>query len=296
MVASKWCTSLTYQKIRRLYLASITTTYMVPRLIVFFLACSEYTIHCKKIILHLSSLFETTHFVELNVKIPSGVFVVEDAVSHPLPSYIASTPQTSEQFLLLSESHVSEDKTPVDFIDIVMAFNWKHVTNGRLSPTMTFKRNERVHFRAVNAGVEPAVALSIENHKLILYAMDGYPVPEPKELDSVTLDAGVRAEFFVKFDTPGTFQFKRGPWNMGIRGAEMCVAVFGIDADKCISYDEERDVGTIVVLDEEVESDLTVDDPIAIPAKTRSSSKPAMDPYLKNLLKLPKAGSREITL
>lgn len=223
----------------------------------------------------------------------SGFFVVEDDTIHPVPSSIAATPQSSEHFLLLSESRIHDDGVPHDYIGIAMDFDWNHVTNGQLNPTFTYKKGERVYFRAVNAGVEPAIYLSIENHKLTPYAMDGYPMPKATEVDEVTLDAGARAEFVVEFNTPGTYKFKRGPWNFGVEG-DLCMEVFEIEADTCVSFDKEEQVATIVVLEEEIETIPTMDISIALDAAR--TSKPAMDPYLQSLLELPNAGSRVITL
>jgi len=226
----------------------------------------------------------------------SGFFVIEDEdpISDPVSSYIASTPQISEHFLLLSESKTNEDNVPVDFIHILMEFDWEHVTNGQLNPTLTFNKGERVHFRAVNAGVEPSMALSIDNHTLVAYAMDGYPIPKPEETDSLRLATGIRAEFIVKFDTPGEYKFKRAAWNGRIEG-EACQELFNISDDKCISFDKETNVALIVVLDQELaETNVTIDewDPTDSIAKP---SKPVMDPYLESLLDLPKAGHRIIT-
>ena len=99
-----------------------------------------------------------------------------------------------------------EDGVPNDYVSIVMDFGWEHVTNGQLNPTLTYKKGEHVHFRTVGAGIEPQMYLSIENHTLLPYAMDGYPAPKPSEVEMLTLDTGVRAEFLVKFDTPGTYK------------------------------------------------------------------------------------------
>lgn len=205
----------------------------------------------------------------------------------------ASYPQASEQFLLLSQSKIHEDGLPADFINIVMEFDWDQVTNGELNPTLTFKKNERVRFRAVNAGVEPSMELSIENHTLTPYAMDGYPMPNPQNEESITLGAGVRAEFFVLFDTPGTYKMKNAPWNMRITGVEMCNTTFQIPAKTCISFDIETVVASIIVLDDEM---YNMFDPVESGQVSRTSAGAVMHPYLESLLALPMAGSRNITL
>ena len=104
-------------------------------------------------------------------------------------------------------------------------------------------KGEHVYFRAVNAGVEPPEYLSIEDHKLIPYAMDGYPVPNPIiEVDELTVDAGARADFLVIFDTPGEYEFKCRGWNAGLPIPN-------------ISYDKNSTVASITITEEEVEQE-----------------------------------------
>ena len=231
-----------------------------------------------------------------------GAFVIEDPASHQVTANIAVAPQVSEHFLLLSESKMYEDGSPVNFIPIVMAFDWTHVTNGQVNQTFHFKKGETVHFRTVNAGVEPPMFLSIEGHELIPYAKDGFPIPSPQVTDTVHIGAGMRSEFLVKFDTPGTYRFVRGPVNFGIAG-ELCGIVFGMPPEvvTCVSFDKEDTIANIVVSEEEVETDDTIElwDPSNAnvqPAKVRSAGIEEMAPYLKSLLDLPNAGSRTITL
>lgn len=211
----------------------------------------------------------------------------------------SSEPVTSaepEQFLLLSETKTHPDGTPQDFVAVLMDFEWEHVTNGDLNPTMTFKKGEQVLFRAVNAGIEPAMTVSIEGHTLLPVSYDGYPNPNPESVESVTMDGGARADFVVKFDTPGTYKFTRAGWNAGVQGP-VCQALFNIPADKCISYDKETDVGTIVVLDEELSSESEISNEIpSISKESRSGNTPEMHPYLESLLEMPMMESRIITL
>ena len=63
-----------------------------------------------------------------------------------------------------------------------------------------------------------------------------------------------------------------------------------IELEKCISFDKEQHVATIVVVDEEIETN-EMENPVLA-----EGTKPSMDPYLEDLLQLPNAGSRTITL
>jgi FtsP/CotA-like multicopper oxidase with cupredoxin domain len=155
-----------------------------------------------------------------------------------------------EQFMILSEFLGDESGLPVPDFPIVMAFNWKHLTNGQVGDNYTLEYNagDVVLFRVVAAGVEPAMSLTLEAHNVTVLAMDGFVVPESYSTDTITLIGGQRIEFIVQFDTPGTFTWRRAPWNLGgITGVEACNASFGIPAPNCISFDVERTVATVVV-------------------------------------------------
>ncbi len=179
----------------------------------------------------------------------------------------------------------------MDFIPIVMAFDWTHVTNGQVNPTFHFKKGETVHFRTINAGVEPPMILSIEGHELIPYATDGFPIPSPQMTNTVHISSGTRSEFLVNFDTPGTYRFVRGPANFGISG-ELCSILFGLPPEvaTCISFHKEDTVANIVVSEEEVETDDNIE--LWDPLNASRGGSDEMSPYLKSLLDLPNAGSR----
>ena len=80
-------------------------------------------------------------------------------------------------------------------------------------------------------------------------AYDGYPQPSTAEQSVLTVDSGARVEFLVRFDTPGTYTMRRLPWNYGLSGVELCERNFGIAAEACVSWDQERVIATIVVED-----------------------------------------------
>lgn len=183
----------------------------------------------------------------------SGAFLVSGE-NDPYQA-IADDDTASEVVLVVSESYTYEDGTPQNSIPIAMAFDWDTVTNGELNPTITFQTGETAYFRMVNAGERPAVILSIDEHSMMPISTDrGYPTPDAgTEVDTLTIDAGARADFKVVFDKPGTYVMRRGPWNLGVVGPA-CQAVFGIPVDTCVSYDKETIVATIVVTDDVVES------------------------------------------
>jgi FtsP/CotA-like multicopper oxidase with cupredoxin domain len=134
----------------------------------------------------------------------------------------------TEIFLMLGESsQIPENPmdptgprttSPAFLLSVVFDFSWRHITNGHYGDetVFTFKKGETVLFRAANAGTEPPMPLSIDDHMLLPIAYDGFPVAELNPTDIVTIHAGSRAEFMVKFDTPGNYTFRRNPVNFGM--------------------------------------------------------------------------------
>jgi FtsP/CotA-like multicopper oxidase with cupredoxin domain len=127
--------------------------------------------------------------------------------------------EATEIFLMLGESSQIPDTTsPAFLLSVVFDFSWRHITNGHYGDetVFTFKKGETALFRAANAGTEPPMPLSIDDHMLLPIAYDGFPVLELNPTEIVTIHAGSRAEFMVKFDTPGNYTFRRNPFNFGM--------------------------------------------------------------------------------
>jgi FtsP/CotA-like multicopper oxidase with cupredoxin domain len=93
-----------------------------------------------------------------------------------------------------------------------VAFNWKSVVNGMLAETMTYEcqTGETLLIRAVSASVEPTIILLWDNNpvdapEFWLLSEDGIPVPQLAPTPKVSIPAGSRAEFMMKFTQPGTY-------------------------------------------------------------------------------------------
>jgi len=204
-----------------------------------------------------------------------GVLIVEGTDED-----ITSVPEVAnatEIILMLAETFIIPETTMVaPLIRFVMDFGWDHVTNGYLGQdtTYTFKKGETVFFRTISGSVEPAYYLSIDNHTLLPLANDGHVVASLQETETVTIGAGARSEFMVKFDTPGTYIFRRGSWNIGISGPA-CTALFDIPFAKCVSFDTEKVVATIIVEEEDITA-------TPLP-KELPTTLPVTSPFLKNL-------------
>jgi FtsP/CotA-like multicopper oxidase with cupredoxin domain len=156
----------------------------------------------------------------------------------------------TEIFVVLSEGLVNEDKSVPPFFPIAFQFDWKSVANGVLGEQTEYEvaQGEKVLFRVVSATVQPTIRLSIPDTSFVIVAYDGIPLPEPEEVEVVTLSGGSRVEFLARFDTPGTYVVTRAAWNEGFDSAEKCLEAFGAETYPCISYDVEQVAFTITVL------------------------------------------------
>jgi hypothetical protein len=176
-----------------------------------------------------------------------GFFVIEgtDRDITKAPGVEGAT----EIFMMLSEGLVDEDKSVPPFFPVAFQFDWNSAANGVLGSDTkyTFTQGETVLFRVVSATVEPTIRLVIPGHTMTIVAYDGYPVPEPEEVDVVPLSGGNRVEFLVRFDEVGTFDMSRLAWGIAPDTAT-CLFFFGVDTYPCISYDLEQLVSTITIL------------------------------------------------
>jgi FtsP/CotA-like multicopper oxidase with cupredoxin domain len=177
-----------------------------------------------------------------------GVMVVEGTDSD-----ITKAPgieDATEIFVVISEGWTDADKNVPPFFPIVFRFDWKSLANGVFGEQTEYQvmQGEKILFRTVSASIEPTIRLSIPDVSFVIVAYDGLPLPEPEEVEVVTVTGGSRVEFLARFDTPGTYIMTRAAWNVGIDTAEKCLAAFGAEVYPCVSYDVEQVAFTITVL------------------------------------------------
>ena len=65
------------------------------------------------------------------------------------------------------------------------------------------KQGQRVMFRVVNADASRALNLALAGHKFRVVAMDGNPVPTPREEDALTIQVAERIDAVVEMNHPG---------------------------------------------------------------------------------------------
>mmetsp|Transcript_24682 Transcript_24682/g.38025 ORF Transcript_24682/g.38025 Transcript_24682/m.38025 type:complete len:605 (-) Transcript_24682:603-2417(-) len=220
-----------------------------------------------------------------------GVLVIEGTEDDL--TAVPEIEKATEVFMMLGEADLNpETKMPNPFVPIVMKFDWLHTTNGHdgADTTLTFSKGETVFFRMTSVSIEPALYLSIDEHILYPVAHDGYVIPTPLSSgeETVTMDAGSRLEFMTTFDKPGTYTFRRGPWNLGISGPG-CAEVFGIDLETCVSFDVERVVATIIVTDNEII-------PVEASKKAFPQELPSYHSYLDEMASQESVRTRTITM
>jgi suppressor of ftsI len=177
-----------------------------------------------------------------------GVLVIEGTDSD-----ITKAPgidDATEIFMVISEGWVNEDKSVPPFFPIIFQFDWKSLVNGVFGEQTEYEvtQGEKILFRTISASIEPTIHLSIAGMNFVIVAYDGIPLPQPEEVEVVTVSGGGRVEFLARFDTPGTYVMKRAAWNAGVDSAEKCLLALGVDQYPCISYDVEQVAFTITVL------------------------------------------------
>lgn len=91
--------------------------------------------------------------------------------------------------MVLSEGLVNEDKSVPPFFPGAFQFDWKSVTNGVRGEQTEYEvtQGEKKLFRAVSATIEPTILLSIPDTSFVIVAYDGIALPEPEEVEVVTL-------------------------------------------------------------------------------------------------------------
>jgi FtsP/CotA-like multicopper oxidase with cupredoxin domain len=156
----------------------------------------------------------------------------------------------TEIIVALSEGLVNDDKSVPPFFPIVGQFNWKSVANGVLGELTEYQvtQGETVLFRVVSATVEPTIRLSMSDTSFVIVAYDGLPLPEPVEVEVVTVSGGSRVEFLARFNAPGTYVMNRAGWNQQVTSPELCLEIFGAPFFPCISYGIEQIAFTVTVL------------------------------------------------
>jgi FtsP/CotA-like multicopper oxidase with cupredoxin domain len=69
------------------------------------------------------------------------------------------------------------------------------------------RRGERVLFRLLNASATKSVTLALPGHRFTVLAMDGNIVPQPRSVETLTLDVAERLDVVVEMNTPGIWIF-----------------------------------------------------------------------------------------
>jgi FtsP/CotA-like multicopper oxidase with cupredoxin domain len=69
------------------------------------------------------------------------------------------------------------------------------------------RQGEHVLFRLLNASGNMGISLALPGHRFRVIALDGNPVPTPRTVDVLKLDAAERADVIVEMNNPGIWIF-----------------------------------------------------------------------------------------
>jgi FtsP/CotA-like multicopper oxidase with cupredoxin domain len=67
------------------------------------------------------------------------------------------------------------------------------------------RRGERVLFRLLNASATKSVSLALPGHRFSVIAMDGNLVPQPRSVETLTMDVAERLDVVVEMNAPGVW-------------------------------------------------------------------------------------------
>ena len=98
------------------------------------------------------------------------------------------------------------------------------LVNGQQNPTIDLPHNGLLRLRLINASASRIYKLQLSEHPWFLIATDRGAIAVPKELDTLTLSPGERAELLVPGDRePGDYKILSLPYDRGV--AEMTQAM-----------------------------------------------------------------------
>ena len=80
------------------------------------------------------------------------------------------------------------------------SFNDKMLGHGE---PIRVREGQRVLFRLLNASPTQNVTLALPGHRFTVIALDGNPVPPPRDVDTIFLAPSKRADVIVEMNWPG---------------------------------------------------------------------------------------------
>ena len=118
------------------------------------------------------------------------------AVHHWEPSFVSM----AETMQLQSANHPMTSGSDV-------GYKYATINQHRLGAgePLRVKQGQKVLMRLLNASATENVVLALPGHTFRIVAMDGNPVPNPKDVDMVSLAAAERVDAIVEMNTPGVW-------------------------------------------------------------------------------------------
>jgi FtsP/CotA-like multicopper oxidase with cupredoxin domain len=93
------------------------------------------------------------------------------------------------------------------------------LVNGQLNPRIPIGEGETQRWRILNASVSDFFDLRVDGHRLVQIAADGNPFERARELDTIHIPPGGRAEVLVEGGPPGGYALRALPSDHGERGS-----------------------------------------------------------------------------
>ncbi|UMA63314.1 multicopper oxidase family protein [Roseivivax marinus] len=117
---------------------------------------------------------------------------------------------------------------PVPFTSVpAMPMDILFPINGVLQPEIDIRPGETQRWRVLAAGPHRFFHLRLDGHALWQISQDGVPFAQAREMDSILLAPGQRAEFIVKGGPPGRYAFRALAYDQGHPGGPRPEKVLG---------------------------------------------------------------------
>jgi FtsP/CotA-like multicopper oxidase with cupredoxin domain len=135
----------------------------------------------------------------------------------------ASHPGAYDQEVFIAIHHWEPALAPLGPADNGWEIAYKSATfNDKMlgaGEPIRVKEGQRVLFRLLNASATDEVRIALPGHTFRVIAMDGNPVPHPRDVDFLYLDIGERVDAIVEMKNPGVWVFgslKKDERDMGM--------------------------------------------------------------------------------
>lgn len=142
----------------------------------------------------------------------SGALIIEGDIDE-VPEIAAAR----ERLFVLQEIRVNDKGLVPDFdLDAFDNATVFRTINGQLQPYLSVRPGEVQRWRFVQAGASDFSPIQLDHHSFHQIAFDGISFPQPREVDSIMLANGNRADVLVKGGAPGVYYLRKLAYDQGL--------------------------------------------------------------------------------